>query len=889
MEKKETLRKDYQALPVVVESVDLVVSIHEDTTTVRSTLRIRKTPSGVLEEGGLFLDGRSDVHLQSIAINGIPLDKALYTVSSSGLLLALAAIPECARNSDTVWTLTTEVSLKPQENSLLEGLYVSGGMYCTQCEAQGFRGITYFFDRPDIMSKYTVRIEADKTTLPVLLSNGNLIESGTLPAERHFALWHDPWPKPSYLFALVAGQLVHKEDIFTTRSGEVVTLRIYVQERNIGRVDHAMVSLQKSMKWDELTYGLEYDLKIFNIVAVDDFNMGAMENKSLNIFNSKLVLATHETATDTDFGSIESVIGHEYFHNWTGNRVTCRDWFQLTLKEGLTVYREQEFSADMNSRAVSRLNHVRILRARQFAEDLGAMAHPIRPDSYLKIDNFYTATVYDKGCEIIRLYESVLGKEGFRKGMDLYFKRHDGFAVTCDDFLAAMADANGRDLSALGRWYGQAGTPELRIATTYDPARAGGTFTVTLTQRTAPTPGQETKVPVLIPVRLGLLSGVDGKPVPLSLTTGGKDTEIVLPFEHNSATYAFEGVGTTTAPVLSALRGFSAPVKCIIEGQTDDELTFLLKHDTDGFNRYEAGQVLAKKTVLQLYNGQITEAPAKLIEAYRTILEDASIDGQFKAYALSLPTISELTDMIPECDPVRLYHILYALQRSIAGSLYSDLVRMVDRSQEQDEKPYAFNAGDVARRAIINKAFGMLSTLEEPAIEQRLLSRMRCARNMTDEIATLGCLNYACPSREVALQEFYDKWKSEPLVVLKWFTIHATCNIPGNSAKVQGIVQSDKFNIKNPNSVYALLGAFASSPVNFHAADYSGYAFMAKNVLAVDKVNHQVAARLVSSFTTLKQYSVGRQAAMRSLLQLIVATEGISANVSEIANKSLKS
>jgi aminopeptidase N len=524
----EKFRKDYKRLPVDVALIETDVRIHEGETIVKAKLHLRLVSAADVAAEGLRLDGGKDVVLRSVAYSGAAVAAGDYSTDAKGLVLAKAALLAAFEAGGGATVLETSVSIKPQENTLLEGLYKSGGNFSTQCEAEGFRHITYYFDRPDCMSKYVTRIEADKAKYPVLLSNGNLEASGNVEGGRHFAVWRDPFPKPCYLFALVAGDLAVKEDTFRTMSGRDVALRIYVEPRNIARVDFAMASLKKAMKWDEDTFGLEYDLDLFNIVAVDDFNMGAMENKSLNIFNSRLVLATAATASDFDFDRIEGVVGHEYFHNWTGNRVTCRDWFQLTLKEGLTVYRDQEFSSDMNSRPVQRLTTVASLRASQFEEDRGPMAHPVRPESYVKMDNFYTATVYNKGAEVVRLYETVLGKAGFRKGMDLYFQRHDGSAVTCDDFLAAMSDANGkRDLSALGRWYSQAGTPELTIKTAYDAAAQ--TLTLTASQVTPPTAGQPTKQPVLIPIRTAVL-GDDGQLLPLRLrgSADAAETEVVL-------------------------------------------------------------------------------------------------------------------------------------------------------------------------------------------------------------------------------------------------------------------------------------------------------------------------------------------------------------------------
>ena len=795
--------------------------------------------------------------------------------------------------------------IKPQENSLLEGLYKSGGNFCTQCEAEGFRGITFFLDRPDVMATYTTRIEADKAKYPVLLGNGNLVEEGEVgDGTRHFTVWEDPFRKPCYLFALVAGDLAMREDTFTTSSGRTVALRIFVQAQNIGKVDFAMQSLKRSMKWDEDTFGLEYDLDLFNIVAVDDFNMGAMENKSLNIFNSRLVLATPDTATDGDFARIEGVVGHEYFHNWTGNRVTCRDWFQLTLKEGLTVYRDQEFSADMNSRPVKRIEDVVRLRAAQFTEDSGPMAHPIRPESYIKMDNFYTLTVYEKGAEVIRLYEAVLGKDGFRKGMDLYFQRHDGQAVTCDDFLAAMADANGEDLSSLSTWYAQAGTPELAVKGTFDPA--GRTFTLKFTQRTPPSPGQESKDPVLIPVRTSLLSAADGQPLELRVNGKSLGTETVLRVTEAVQEFVFEGV--EGRPVPSLLRGFSAPVKMTVEEQTDEDLIFLLANDTDAFNRWEAGQVLAKKLMLNLYQAAAastgdanTPAPSladrltaaggvkpSLVDAFRAVITDDAVDGQYKAFAMSLPADSELIAAIPQADPTLLHGVREYVVKELALRLRPELEAAVKANDDPVGTPYEFTAAACARRALKNKALGYLATLGEDSITEELLRRFRSAANMTDEICALAALDLAGGEpRAKAMDEFYEKWKSDPLVLLKWVALLAGSNAKGNVTAVKELMQHPAFNINNPNNCYSLFLGFARSPVNFHAVDGSGYAFMGDAVLTVDKINRQVAARLVSAFTTWKNFDQERQTLMKAQLQRIVDAPGISENVYEIASKSV--
>ncbi|GFR41652.1 hypothetical protein Agub_g2389 [Astrephomene gubernaculifera] len=902
---QQKFRKDYAPPPYTISAVHLDFKLGEDTTLVTSRLHLQPN-YGSLPEGtsrpALQLDGRKDIVLVSVAVGGQQLGQDQYLLTEKAL--TIANLPEGEFELEVV------TQLRPQDNSLLEGLYKSSGNFCTQCEAEGFRGITYFLDRPDVMATYTTRMEADEAAYPVLLGNGNLKESGKLEGGRHYAVWEDPYPKPCYLFALVAGKLAMKERAFTTRSGRQVALRIFVQEGNLGKVDHALDSLVRSMRWDEDTFGLEYDLDLFNIVAVDDFNMGAMENKSLNIFNSRLVLASPQTATDLDYSRIEGVVGHEYFHNWTGNRVTCRDWFQLTLKEGLTVFRDQEFTADMNSRPVKRIEDVMMLRSSQFTEDAGPMSHPIRPESYIKMDNFYTVTVYEKGAEVVRLYDTLLGKEGFRKGMDLYFQRHDGHAVTCDDFLAAMADANGVNLDTLGRWYSQSGTPHLHVSSSYDaPSR---TYRLTCKQHTPPGPGQDSKLPVLIPIKLGLLGpdGGLGSDMPLRLQgADGSVTDLgstgVLRFETTEATFTFLDV--PSEPVPSLLRGFSAPVKMEVEGQSEAQLLFLLAHDSDPFNRWEAGQRLSRKLLLQLYaaatagggahNAQAVAdrctaaggVPDAVVEAFRAVLEDETLDGSFKAMAVCLPTGNELLDSLPGGDPPLLHQVRMFVVRQLAARLRPQLEALVKANDDEPGEPYHFTAAACARRAIKNRCLAMLSSLEEPEITAMLLRRVKEATNMTDEIAALGCLvELAGPERDTALAAFYDKYRSEPLVLLKWLGLQATSNAPGNVSLVKGLVEHPAFNITNPNNCYSLFLGFGRSPVNFHAADGSGYEFMGDAVLRVDSINHQVAARMVSCFTTWRQYDSERQAMMRAQLERIVAANGLSENVFEIASKSLK-
>jgi len=883
-------RKDYSLYPYELKQVDLKFELGEEGTTVTSKLKVAPNYDG--DAPTMSLDG-VELKLNSIKVDGKVVEETSYEVLEKKLLLNGLPAGE--------FELEISVDIKPHENASCEGLYKSSGNFSTQCEAEGFRRITYFPDRPDVMSKYTVRVEADKAQYPVLLSNGNLQESGDMADGRHFAVWVDPFKKPCYLFALVAGDLKVLEDTFTTASGRCVQLRIFVdEEAELGKCSFAMESLKKSMKWDEEVFGLEYDLDLFNIVAVHDFNAGAMENKSLNIFNSRLVLASPTTATDTDYSRIEGVIGHEYFHNWTGNRVTCRDWFQLTLKEGLTVFRDQEFTADLNSRAVKRIEDVIRLRTAQFSEDAGPMAHPVRPDSYIKMDNFYTATVYEKGAEVIRMYETMLSKAGFRKGMDLYFKRHDGQAVTCDDFLSAMASANDFPLDDLAKWYGQPRTPELKVTGTY--SASDGTYSLACEQRTS---GE----PVLIPIAMGLL-GPDGKDIPLHLQEDGSTRELgtstVLRFSAAAQTFVFTNV--SARPVPSLLRNFSAPVKMELPGQTPDDLLFLLANDSDAYNRWEAGQRLAKLCLLDLYDaatnptngadvedrvGCATDAVellGRITDAFKAVLQDTSADKAFVARTIGLPSENELYESRPGCDPVAFHAVRAHMLKQIAARMQPELRAALAANDCPPGTPYSPDAASAARRALKNKCLGYLSSLEDPEITKEVLNRFREATNMTDQIAALACLSdHESEERKTAIQEFYEQWKDEPLVVLKWLTLQAGSNLKGNIAAVRALVAHEAFNIKNPNNCYSLFLAFANlSAVNFHAADGSGYEFLGEWVREVDSFNPAVAARMVSAFTTWKRLDAGRQALIKAQLEQIVAREGVSDNIFEIASKSLE-
>eukprot|EP00897_Mesotaenium_endlicherianum_P009226 jgi/Mesen1/8331/ME000046S07721 len=856
----EKFLRDYAPPDFAFDSVALKFALGEEHTTVHSTIDVRP----LLDDARPLVLNGEELVLESVHINGAPVPESEYKRSERTLVLL--------KPPTEPFQLEIETRIQPQNNTSLEGLYKSStGNFCSQCEAEGFRKITFFQDRPDVMAKYSVRIEADKHAYPVLLSNGNLTQQGDLPEGRHFVVWEDPWPKPSYLFALVAGQLACSEDTFTTVSGRKVTLRIYVQEADLAKTHYAMRSLKASMTWDEEVFGLEYDLDLFNIVAVPDFNMGAMENKSLNIFNSRLVLATPETATDADYTSIEGVIAHEYFHNWTGNRVTCRDWFQLSLKEGLTVYRDQEFSADMNSRAVVRIGDVMRLRSSQFSQDAGPMAHPVRPQSYIK--------VYEKGAEVVRMYETLLGKPGFRRGMDLYFARHDGHAVTCDDFLAAMRDANNANLSIFGRWLAQAGTPVLTVRSSYN--EQAHTFTLHTTQEVPPTPGQPHKLPMLLPLRVGLLNS-QGRDMELSAVYDGDSlqlisspegtpcTSVVLRVEKAEQEFTF--VDVMEKPVPSLLRGFSAPVRLVTDLSPQD-LQFLLAHDSDEFNRWEAGQTLARTMMLGLIRdqqeGRALSMDAAYVQALRSLLSDTSLDDAFVAKVLVLPSEGELADLQDDvADPDAIHAVHHFCKVELASQLRPELSSLVESRRSREA--YSPDHGSKARRSLKNTALMYLAALDDEQTTQLAVQEFKEATNMTEQLAALAALaQNAGPARDDAFSVFYEQWKHDSLVMNKWLGLQASSSLPGN--------------------VYALLGGFCACPVNFHAADGSGYQLLADSVLRLDRLNAQVAARMVSAFTRWRKYDLARQALAKAQLERIVASKGLSDNVYEIAHRSLAS
>jgi len=820
-------------------------------------------------------------------VNGQPLpwDGSAFLLTAESDLLVLGKTIEAASAGKGDFTLQTRVLIRPESNFELSGFYKSGSAYCSQCEAEGFRRITYYLDRPDVMARFKVRIEAEKSKLPLLLSNGNKMATGELDGGRHFAEWEDPFPKPSYLFAVVAGDLGSIVDSYKTMSGRDVRLEIFSEHENVDKLEHAMTSLKKSMRWDEEVYGLEYDLDVYNIVAVNDFNMGAMENKGLNVFNTAFVLAKPETATDTDYERIEGVIAHEYFHNWSGNRVTCQDWFQLTLKEGLTVFRDQQFSADMGSAAVKRIEDVRVLRARQFAEDSGPRAHAIRPESYMKMDNFYTSTVYEKGAEVIRMYHTLLGAAGFRKGMDLYFARHDGSAVTCDDFRAAMADANGKDFSQFERWYLQAGTPVVTAKGAYDAAQKH--YSLTLSQHTAGTVGQPSKLPFHIPVRVGLL-GKDGRELVPST---------VLELKEASQTFEFENVEGGT-PVASLLRGFSAPVRLKVE-QSDEDLAFLMAHDTDSFNRWEASQKLASQAILaatEALAGGGTPAPLAptTVDAFRAVLkaglDDTGVDRSLLAYALSLPDELTLLGEMDVMRPVALHEGREHVKKSLAAALkpeFMDVYQALDK-----DVPYLVTPQEIGRRRMKNVCLSYLCTEKDAGAVALAASAFQRATCMTDSIAALACLSsLPGPEKDEALEIFYTNAKGDPLVLNKWFSIQALADLPDTIDRVHALTRHPDFSMKNPNRFRALIGAFANSNLaRFHAEDGRGYVLVADMVLAVDKLNPQVAARLAGAFSLWRKFENTRRNMMKAQLDRLMAVgDGLSRDTFEIVSQSLLS
>jgi aminopeptidase N len=861
--------KDYTPPPFLVETVHLDVDIGASGTRVTATLQCVRNAASVDRNGPLVLDGE-ELETLSVSLDRRVLPAGAYAVSDDHLVVH--DVPER-------FVLETQVRIDPDKNTQLSGLYRSRDGYFTQCEPQGFRRITWFIDRPDVMARYTVTIHADKAAFPFLLSNGNPAGSGDEPDGRHYATWEDPFKKPCYLFALVAGKLDVLRDTYRTTSGRDVQLAIYVEPGKLDQCAHAMAALKKSMRWDEQTFGLECDLDHYMIVAVGDFNMGAMENKGLNIFNTKYVLARSDVATDVDFENIDRVVAHEYFHNWTGNRVTCRDWFQLSLKEGLTVFRDQEFGADTHSRETARIREVRGLRAAQFPEDAGPMAHPVRPSTYLEINNFYTATVYEKGAEVVRMIHTLIGKDAFRRGMDLYFERHDGQAVTCDDFVAAMGDAGGFDFTPFMTWYRQAGTPKVSARGAYDAVAR--TYTLTLAQSCAPSPGQAQKEPYLIPVAVGLVGPNGG-----DLDLGGGATTRILHLAAVEQVFVFENI--PVAPVPSLLRNFSAPV--VLDcAYTEAELVHLLAHDSDPFNRWEAGQrlfgQLIRGAVARLAGGQDVDWPVSVIEAARKVLVGAG-DPAFIAEALTLPGEATLAEQMEVVDPEVLHQARTGLARFLAKGLESDFARLY--AALAPTAAYQPDTVQAARRRLRNLCLGYLNELG--VAEYRSVARhlFDSADNMTDQFAALSVLaNVPGAEGETALAAFYERWQGEALVVDKWLAVQAGSRLPETLVRVEKLTRHPAFDLKNPNKVYALLRSFGANHRHFHAGDGSGYRFLAAQIGALDPMNPQVASRLARSFDRWRRFDAVRQSHARAALETLRQQPGLSRDVFEVVDKAL--
>ena len=865
--------KDYRPPDWLVETVSLDIGLHPTATRVRAILTFKPNPKNA--SAPLVLDG-DGLSLVSLKLDGQTLPGDSFVATSDGL-----TIPQPPNRP---FKLEIETAVDPSANTQLSGLYRSNGTYCTQCEAEGFRRITFFPDRPDVMAVYTTRIEADKAEAPVLLSNGNLVESGDAPGKRHFVVWHDPHPKPSYLFALVGGDLACVEDCFATMSGRNVTLRIYVEHGKQNRCAYAMDSLKRAMRWDEDVFGREYDLDIFMIVAVSDFNMGAMENKGLNVFNDKYVLASAETATDVDFAQIEAVIAHEYFHNWTGNRITCRDWFQLCLKEGLTVFRDQEFSSDMRSRPVKRIADVRGLRAAQFIEDAGPLAHPVRPETYKEINNFYTSTVYEKGAELVRMVQTLIGKEKFRAGMDLYFARHDGEAATVEQFIQCFADASKRDLTQFMRWYNQAGTPQVTVTTNFDITRKKYIFECK--QVIPPTPGQPLKEAMVIPLSIGLV-GKNGRDLPLKSDNAIEGGVAVL--SQPAATFEFDDLAE--CPVLSINRGFSAPIK-LITNLNADELAFLAAHDSDPFNRWQALQSISMNLLIDnvaaLRAGRLPHADEKLMVALAAILGDSTLEPAFIALSLIPPGESDIAREIGrDIDPDAIFRARTALRAEIGERLGPALTKTYEGLTTSGR--YSPDATGAGRRALRNVALDLLAATGRPAAIERAAHQYEVADNMTDRMAALTTLSlHDVPERKHAIANFYARYASDALVVDKWFSLQATSPQPNALETVRGLTAHSAFSLANPNRVRALIGAFAQgNATQFNRADGLGYDFVAETVLSLDPKNPQISARLATAFRTWRMLESGRRAKAEAALTRIKAAPSLSRDLADIVERAL--
>ena len=878
-------RKDYIPPTHWVDSVYLEFDLHPQQTHVHSTLMIRPNEDRINND--LVLNGR-DLDLIRIAIDGRELDRSEYTISPTGDIV-LRGITENIK-------LEIENVINPQANSSLMGLYLSNGNFMTQCEAEGFRRITYYPDRPDVSAKFTVRINAPKSVCPVLLSNGNLIEEGELDGNWHYTCWEDPFPKPSYLFALVAGNLKCREEKFQLKNGKKALLQIWVEPRNLDKTEFALESLKRAIAWDEERFGLELDLERFMIVATDDFTMGAMENKGLNIFNSRCVLATPQVATDRDFARIESVIGHEYFHNWTGDRVTCRDWFQLTLKEGLTVFREQEFAADMlgdsTARAVKRIEDVRYLRDRQFPEDAGPMAHPIRPESYEEINNFYTTTVYEKGAEVIRMLQTLLGKDGFKRGLDLYIREHDGSCATCEDFLNAMAEANMRNLNQFKRWYSQAGTPHVRVRTHWDAQSA--TYAVTLTQFCPPSPGQDKKEPFFIPFDIALFNS-KGTPIALQLQeeTTAKGTSRVLELTDEEHTWVF--VGVKEQPIPSLARNFSAPI-IVDYNYTPEELVFLSQCDNDAFNRAQAMEELSllciNEMVADFERGTRMVINPHYRNAFESMLTDKSVSPAFKAIALTLPSETRIAESQPMINPIAIRAAIRSLREQLGRQFSHVIMRVFD-----DNAPnpvYSPSAAEAGKRAMRAFCFELLLAGGNAKSLLRARQIFETSKNLTERLDALRIIvNSASPTKFTLLEAAEAEWRKEPLLINKWFTLQATATVPMDECPIVDVVQNlieryPGYNVHNPNNVYSLVLAFCQNNLaEFHRPDGAGYKLWVEQVLKLDRINPQVSSRLARCLDNWRRYTPECSKLMFSALKYVYSQPNLSSDLKEVVGKAL--
>jgi aminopeptidase N len=853
--------KDYTEPDFAIAKITLDFQLGSNTTVVTADMQFAKTSA---HQRALVLDGET-FKLLLLKLDGAELQASDYVVSEKNL--SIEQVPD-------TFELTVVTELQPHLNTQLSGLYQSSGNFCTQCEAEGFRRITYFLDRPDVLSEYEVSLTADKKTCPVLLSNGNPVACGSNSDGTHWHRWHDPHPKPCYLFALVAGDLEKISDEFITMSDKPVALNIYTQAYNIEKCDHAMQSLKNSMAWDQQVYGCEYDLDVYNVVAVDDFNMGAMENKGLNIFNSKYVLANQQTATDLDYQGIESVIGHEYFHNWSGNRVTCRDWFQLSLKEGFTVFRDQEFSADMGSRAVKRIRDVQMLRSHQFKEDAGPMAHPIRPESYQEINNFYTVTIYEKGAEVIRMMHALVGAEGFRKGTNLYFSRYDGQAVTTEDFVQCMEKANNVDLGQFRLWYSQAGTPEVKVEQEFDSNR--GLLTLRLQQSCPATPGQADKLPMQIPIAMALFD-----------QQGTKVEERTLLMTQATQSFDFEGL--VDRPTVSLLRNFSAPIKLAFD-QSDDDLALLIAHDDNGFTRWEAMQRLSLNLLLPAITQQTEsldeQSYQRLLEALTTLLENEPEDKAVLAEMLKLPNTSYIAEQCSPIDPQKVADVKDQVARRLAGDLEQQLTSLYAKNSVRLN--FSLEAQAMSERMLKNTVLGMLVTTDKEQHYQLASSQYRDANNMTDRLAAFGALlhsNY--PDKQEIIADFYSVWQNDTLVLDKWFAMQATIPEIAVLASVHSLMEHKSFSIHNPNKVRSLIGAFTANTRAFHRVDGAGYALLADIVIQLNSINPQIGSRLAGTFNNWKAYAQPYSDNMKTQLERINSIDELSKDISEIVSKAL--